>query len=389
MKSNYPKLRRLNVAGAVAALLVAALLTIPSKARAATITVNNLTDPANTYGNGFCTLREAINNADASGTDETGGDCAVGSGNDNIQFSVTGTLELRLSLPTVAFTLTIAGPTANPPAITIDGGGKVQVMQNVGTLTLQYLTIANGYNTSDGGGIYTDGQLLTVSNCVFSDNVATNANGANGGAIAGQGQVTVTNSTFSDNQAATSNASTIASGGAISTTETLNVSNSTFSGNSVYGGTSGQAIGGAMSNTESTLNVTNCTFTDNQATGGSYNVGGAITTIYGIDAIINSTFSGNQTTGSQGGGGAISEFGGMSVTNSTFSGNTATGTGGFQALAALYTTKAAWVSPTLRSPATRQSETAPTAAPSKAPKEVPSLLKAAFWRPALLTNAAA
>src|SRR5271170_7015098 len=107
MKSDHRKLR---VAGAVAAVLVAALLTIPSKARAATITVNNLSYPASTFGNGFCTLREAINNADASGTDVTGGNRAVGTGDDNIQFSVTGTLELRLSLLTIAFILTITGP---------------------------------------------------------------------------------------------------------------------------------------------------------------------------------------------------------------------------------------------------------------------------------------
>ena len=112
--------------------------------RAATITVNNLTDPTNTFANGFCTLREAINNANASGNDVTGGDCAVGSGNDNIQFSVTGTIALRASLPVIDFILTISGPTASPPSITIDGGGKVEAMLSTGTLTLQYLTIANG-----------------------------------------------------------------------------------------------------------------------------------------------------------------------------------------------------------------------------------------------------
>jgi CSLREA domain-containing protein len=37
----------------------------PSKATANIITVNNTTDPASTSGNGFCTLREAINNANA------------------------------------------------------------------------------------------------------------------------------------------------------------------------------------------------------------------------------------------------------------------------------------------------------------------------------------
>ena len=58
-----------------------------------TITVNNLTDPASTTGNGFCTLREAIDNANAA-SDTTGGDCATGTGNDTIGFSVSGTITL-------------------------------------------------------------------------------------------------------------------------------------------------------------------------------------------------------------------------------------------------------------------------------------------------------
>ncbi len=57
------------------------------------ITVNNTTDPSSTSGNGFCTLREAINNANAK-SDTSGGDCAAGTGNDRIVFSVSGTITL-------------------------------------------------------------------------------------------------------------------------------------------------------------------------------------------------------------------------------------------------------------------------------------------------------
>jgi CSLREA domain-containing protein len=48
----------------------------------ATIIVNTATDDS-TSGDGLCSLRKAINNANAKG-DTTGGDCNPGSGNDTI-----------------------------------------------------------------------------------------------------------------------------------------------------------------------------------------------------------------------------------------------------------------------------------------------------------------
>src|SRR5262245_34896773 len=57
-------------------------------AYAATITVSSTADDA-TAGNGQCTLREAINNANAAG-DTTGGDCVAGTtGTNTINFSVS------------------------------------------------------------------------------------------------------------------------------------------------------------------------------------------------------------------------------------------------------------------------------------------------------------
>src|ERR1700723_841526 len=51
-----------------------------------TITVTNTTDPASTSGNGFCTLREAIDNAKSPPTDTRGGHWATGTGPDSILF---------------------------------------------------------------------------------------------------------------------------------------------------------------------------------------------------------------------------------------------------------------------------------------------------------------
>ena len=69
-------------------------------AGANTITVNSLADSATTSGNGFCDLREAIDNAQ-SNTDTTGGDCAVGMGNATIYFGVSGTITLVSDLPSI------------------------------------------------------------------------------------------------------------------------------------------------------------------------------------------------------------------------------------------------------------------------------------------------
>jgi hypothetical protein len=103
----------------------AAIATIPSGAIVFTtnlgvasniITVSNTADPASTSGNGFCTLREAIDNANSPGTDTTGGDCAAGTGTDTINFSVSGTITLGSTLPAIA--------NSSPNSLTIDGSGQ-------------------------------------------------------------------------------------------------------------------------------------------------------------------------------------------------------------------------------------------------------------------------
>ena len=119
---------------------VAFALTLSTAAGAATIVVNSLADPGRT---GICALRDAITAANKM--TKTNG-CAAGTGNDTIQFSVTGTLHLASTLPQVTDRrLTITGPAS--PGITIDGGKKVQVMQvaSSATLNLKNLTIADGF----------------------------------------------------------------------------------------------------------------------------------------------------------------------------------------------------------------------------------------------------
>jgi predicted outer membrane repeat protein len=69
-------------------------------------------------------------------------------------------------------------------------------------LNLQGLTLTRG-NANLGAAIYNDRGTLTVSDCVFSQNTATQP-GDGGGGIFNQegGVVTVVNSSFVDNSAA-------------------------------------------------------------------------------------------------------------------------------------------------------------------------------------------
>jgi CSLREA domain-containing protein len=128
-----------------------------------TITVNTLLD-SSVASDGMCSLREAINNANAM-SDTTGGDCTAGTGNDTIAFSVSGTITVASALPSIANTIEIDG---TGQTIAIDGGGSNSIFVNSsGALTtLNNLTISNGATTGNGGGVLNNGNL-TVTNATF------------------------------------------------------------------------------------------------------------------------------------------------------------------------------------------------------------------------------
>src|SRR5580704_2543723 len=90
-----------------------------------TIVVNSTVDNDKT-GNGFCTPRAAINNANA-GADISDGDCAAGTGNDLITFSVSGSIDISATgiLPDIGNTLTIDG---TGQSITLSGADITGVM---------------------------------------------------------------------------------------------------------------------------------------------------------------------------------------------------------------------------------------------------------------------
>ena len=329
-------------------------------AAAAGIVVNTTADNT-TAGDGLCTLREAITNAN-SDSDTTSGDCAAGFGADTITFAANTIITLAGSqLPAVTTEMTIIGngaantiiqaSTCNP--VTLPGGCtpadyRVFEATTTGKLTLDGVTVRHGHcagacatSNIDGGGILNDGGMLTVTSSTLSGNSADF--GFGGGIFNSGGMLTVTNSTLSGNSAArgggifnyegeaTVTNSTLSGnsandyggfgGGIFNSGGTLTVTNSTLSGNSVNG------FGGGIANEfDGEVTVTNSTLSDNSATRGG---GGGIFIISGEVTVTGSTFSGNSADFRGAGGGIRNEGGGtLTVTNSTLFGNSADSSGG-------------------------------------------------------------
>jgi hypothetical protein len=115
----------------LASIFAALGLALSTPARAqTTITVTDLGDPTSTATPPGCTLRDAINIA--QGGSASGSDSCNSSGSGSpytIVFSLIGTIALGSTLPPISVSgdLTITGPTTSP-GITIDGGGKVELM---------------------------------------------------------------------------------------------------------------------------------------------------------------------------------------------------------------------------------------------------------------------
>ena len=279
----------------------------------AAIVVNDLGDNT-TAGDGKCTLREAINNANTN-SDTTSGDCAAGSGADTITFSVSGTIFLQSTLPGINSDMTIDGL---GQSVTISGDsdqngvGDVHIFDS-GSVTwnLKNLTITKGFIPNNGtngrgGAIATNNTNLNVYRVTFIGNNADHGGSCcgGGGAIFWFGQtVNIDQSSFISNDGRF--------GGAIDGgVGTLNITNSTFTQNTAE-------AGGAITIADSTnATASNSTFYGNSVGSGS---GGAITIGQGGSTFtfINATISHN--TGGQGSG--IFNLNTLNVTNSIVASN--------------------------------------------------------------------
>ena len=246
---------------------------------------------------------------------------------DIITFGCNRTIPITSTL-TITGSMTVDGG----QLVTLDGQGLRRVLSvNSGvTLTLNALTIANGFSSDRGGGILNNGTLI-ITNSTFSGNSVHNTDTgpgpstASGGGIENSGTLSITNSTFSKNSAT---AGFSAAGGGISNSGgTLSVINCMFSGNNSASGQKGVSFsnGGGIFSSGGRMSIDGSTFSDNRAGGFENSGGGGIANVVGILIITNSTFSKNSASGLEGGadGGGIENSGTLSITNSTFSGNSA------------------------------------------------------------------
>ncbi|MBW6466582.1 MAG: hypothetical protein K0B06_08775 [Brevefilum sp.] len=308
-------------------ILLAAAISIQltsTPASAAVIVVNTNADNA-IAGDGFCTLREAINNANSTTGDTTDDDCVAGVVGPDTILLPTGTYTLTsgIKLPFINSKITIIGVDAETTIIeasacnpvdedTCTHHHRVFDVFSAGYLTLEEVTVRHGFGSVegdgsiDGGGIRNQGNL-TITKSIISDNKATY-----GGGIwnFGTGNVTLVDSTLSNNKA------TYAGGGIWSNTD-LTVMNTVVSDNDAA-----SAGGGIFNSTGSMMNVSGGIFSGNTA-----NNGGGILNYGSLTIGENATFTGNiaQTSG---GGIFTGSNGAVTLADSTFSANVAQSFGG-------------------------------------------------------------
>jgi len=195
---------------------------------------------------GPCSLTDAVAAANAEATVQN---CVGKPGINEIEFAVSGTITLGATLDTTASNLAIIGPAVG--GITISGGNAREIIDvEAGSLALVNLTLADGFTSASGGGIFDGGGNLAIENCTFTGNSALL-----GGAIfASFGTASITNSTFAGNSAT--------NGGAIynNNTNPLLLTNDTFWENTA-------TTGGALYEAAATLTKYKATLFQTGSTG--------------------------------------------------------------------------------------------------------------------------
>ena len=229
MKTNPPAQRRYTyvLRTAVAFLIPTVVFFLPDRISkrfwpvahaAATFTVNSLGDSSDiVQGNGICadagglcTLRAALEEANAL------------FGNDIINISVSGTINLTGPLPTINSNINVNGPGSASLTVRRDTGGDYRIFFiDNSIVSISGMTITNGKSPDGaagsgqpggpGGGIRQGGGQLTLNDVVITGNRTGNGATINnnntagwggfGGGIDGSGVLTITNSVISNNLA--------------------------------------------------------------------------------------------------------------------------------------------------------------------------------------------
>jgi predicted outer membrane repeat protein len=206
-----------------------------------------------TPGNGKCSLREAILNAEG-GTDVSAGDCTAGtSGNDTISLAANSIYVLPDRDPYPLDVLLNDRETSGLPEmhtqLTIDGNGatiqrdpaaancfRIFYVSRLGNVSLNNMTLQNGcVNLTDAAGVHGAGGAIFNRGTLSLDTVtiANNSATRSGGAIHNDGTLTLMRSTVRNNTVTTG--APAGAGGGIVNRGAMQVFQSTISGNSTTG----------------------------------------------------------------------------------------------------------------------------------------------------------
>jgi hypothetical protein len=181
-------------------------------------------------------------------------------------------------------------------------------------LTMVNSSVTSNFNDGggEGGGIYNESGMVTITNSTVSENAASLMGDPSAGGIFNGGTTEITDSTVNNNFAGDV-------GGGILNSGTLTVTNTTISGNHAGTNLPGGGFGGGIYN-YGTVTITNSSIIQNNAGGKEPSGWGAGIGNEGSLDISNSTVSGNWAGQDAGG---IYNFGPFHVTNSTISENSA------------------------------------------------------------------
>ena len=233
--------------------------------------------------------------------------------------------------------------------VALDGGGSTRLffVSNGGSLTLESITLANGFHGSSGGAVGVEGGSVLLRSCVLRGNTANRDIGYNGGGVSLDGENGTTTAKFEkglfDSNAARDMAGAVyvsygASAQFDGCTFTSNVTDwdsgavqvsmgqakasfadCTFIGNTAYGSTHDRSEGGAVrSDSEASTSFLRCRFESNSA-----GDGGAVVS-YATAELTNFSFFSNTADRF---GGAAGGIGNMRFSSCSFISNSGS-TGG-------------------------------------------------------------
>ena len=295
----------------------AALSFVAAASHAATFVVNTTADTADAVpgdgicadSGGACSLRAAVQEANAlpgPDTIQLSAATYVLSGAAGDDLAVSGDLDITGDL-----TLTGAGTAST----IIDGGGVDRVLDidpsGVGvSVTIANLTVRGGNAPGQAGGGIRNLGTLSLNNVTL----AANSSGINGGGLLNLGTLTLTNTTVSGNTASADGGGIYNGGGS-----TLTITASTLSGNSAN--SAGRNGGGIFNASAAIAALTNVTVSGNSANssgGGVFNSGGTAT-------LVNVTLGDNAATA---GGGISNATGTVTLTNTLIAGSAGGNCGG-------------------------------------------------------------